>query len=88
MLGGVFGIVTILLLTFYMLVESREIFARSSCGCFPRRERARVAAISATVTAKVSAWLGGQLLLALIIGLTSAHRPVARWACRTSTCSR
>ena len=31
-----------------------------------------MAAVSATVTEKVSAWLGGQLLLGGIIGLTSA----------------
>ncbi len=69
--GGLFGVITVLLLTFYMLVESREIrsfFVR----LFPRRERSRVAAISATVTEKVSAWLGGQVLLSLVIGLTSA----------------
>lgn len=68
--GGVFGLITVLLLTFYMLVESREIrsfFVR----LFPHRERARVAAISDTVTQKVSAWLGGQLILSMIIGLTS-----------------
>jgi len=38
---------------------------------FPRRQRARVATVSQTVTQKVSAWLGGQLLLSLIIGVTS-----------------
>jgi predicted PurR-regulated permease PerM len=69
--GGVFGLITILLLTFYMLVESREIFS-FFVRLFPRRQRARVAAVSQTVTQKVSAWLGGQLLLSLIIGLTSA----------------
>jgi predicted PurR-regulated permease PerM len=69
--GGIFGVITLLLLTFYMLVESREItsfFVR----LFPRHQRPRVAAVSATVTAKVSAWLGGQLLLSMIIGVTSA----------------
>jgi predicted PurR-regulated permease PerM len=70
-LGGVFAIVTIVLLTFYMLVDSQNIFA-FFVRLFPRRHRAQVASISATVTAKVSAWLGGQLLLALVIGSTSA----------------
>lgn len=69
--GGVFGIITLLLLTFYMLVESREIFS-FFVQLFPQKQRPRVAALSATVTGKVSAWLGGQVLLALIIGLTSA----------------
>jgi predicted PurR-regulated permease PerM len=69
--GGVFGIITLLLLTFYMLVESSEIFA-FFVKLFPPDERGRVAAVSATVTEKVSAWLGGQLLLGGIIGLSSA----------------
>jgi predicted PurR-regulated permease PerM len=68
--GGVFGLITILLLTFYMLVESRGIFS-TFVQLFPRRQRARVATVSQTVTQKVSAWLGGQLLLSLIIGVTS-----------------
>jgi predicted PurR-regulated permease PerM len=69
--GGVFGLITVLLLTFYMLVESREILS-FFVRLFRPRQRARVAGVAATVTEKVSAWLGGQLLLALVIGLTSA----------------
>jgi predicted PurR-regulated permease PerM len=70
-LGGLFGTVTLILLTFYMLVDSKDIFS-FFVKLFPRQRRAQVAAISGTVVSKVSAWLGGQLLLALIIGLTSA----------------
>lgn len=69
--GGLFGVITVLLLTFYMLVESREIrsfFVR----LFPIPQRKRVAAVSSTVAEKVSAWLGGQVILSVIIGLTSA----------------
>ena len=74
--GGVIG-VTILLLTFYMLVESREIFS-FFVRLFHRRTSGRAwPPLSATVTSKVSAWLGGQLLLSLIIGLTSA---IGLWA--------
>jgi predicted PurR-regulated permease PerM len=69
--GGVFGLITLLLLTFYMLVESREILS-FFVRLFRPRQRARVAGVAAAVTEKVSAWLGGQLLLALVIGLTSA----------------
>jgi len=69
--GGLFGVITLLLLTFYMLVESREIFS-FLVRLFPRHQRARVAIVSNTVTQKVSAWLGGQMVLSLIIGLTSA----------------
>jgi predicted PurR-regulated permease PerM len=74
--GGLFGVITILLLTFYMLVESRELFS-FFVRLFPKRERKRVAMISSTVTEKVSAWLGGQLILSLVIGGTSA---IALWA--------
>jgi predicted PurR-regulated permease PerM len=69
--GSVFAVITLLLLTFYMLVESRQIFA-FFVKLFPPDERNRVATVSATVTDKVSAWLGGQLLLGGIIGLSSA----------------
>jgi predicted PurR-regulated permease PerM len=74
--GGLFGVITILLLTFYMLVESRELFS-FFVRLFPVHERRRVANISKTVAEKVSAWLGGQMLLSLVIGVTSA---IALWA--------
>jgi predicted PurR-regulated permease PerM len=70
-IGGLFGVITILLLTFYMLVESREILS-FFVRLFPVRQRRRVATVSHAVTQKVSAWMGGQLLLSLVIGLTSA----------------
>jgi predicted PurR-regulated permease PerM len=70
-LGGVFGVITLVLLTFYMLVESKQIF-RFFVRLFPKNNRQRVTAILETVVSKVSAWLGGQLLLASVIGTTSA----------------
>ena len=39
---------------------------------FPRRDRDRVSEISELVAVKISAWLGGQMLLGLIIGTMSA----------------
>ena len=69
--GGVFGTITLLLLTFYMLVESREILS-FWVRLFPAKQREHVRSLSATVSGKVSAWMGGQILLALIIGVTSA----------------
>jgi predicted PurR-regulated permease PerM len=74
--GGIFGFITILLLTFYMLVESRELFT-FFVRLFPVKDRTRVGDISKTVTQKVSAWMGGQLLLSFIIGVTSA---IGLWA--------
>jgi predicted PurR-regulated permease PerM len=69
--GGVFGVITILVLAFYLLVDSGglvNVFLR----LFPREKRAQVQDACRRVTAKVSAWLGGQLLLAAIIGSTAA----------------
>ena len=69
--GGIFGLFTILILTFYLLVDADGI--RSSfLRLFPRGRRSQVAKASAEVTVKVSAWLNGQLLLAAIIGSTAA----------------
>ncbi len=69
--GGLFGLVTILLLTFYILVESQSIFD-FFVRLFPRDRREKVAEVSELVTTKVSAWLGGQIFLGFIIGATSA----------------
>lgn len=69
--GGLFGLFTILILTFYLLVEA-EAIRSSFLRLFPRQRRAQVAKASAEVTVKVSAWLNGQLLLAAIIASTAA----------------
>lgn len=71
LLGGLFGLLTILILTFYLLVESDALHS-TFLRLFPRRSRARAAEVSREITLKVSAWLGGQLLLGTIIGITSA----------------
>jgi predicted PurR-regulated permease PerM len=70
-LGGLFGLLTILILTFYLLVES-EALHNTFLRLFPRRNRERAAEASREVTVKISAWLSGQLLLGMIIGVTSA----------------
>lgn len=69
--GGIFGVISILLLTFYMLVDSDRVFALF-VRLFPRRDRNRVSDISELVANKISAWLGGQMLLGLIIGTMTA----------------
>jgi predicted PurR-regulated permease PerM len=74
--GGLFGVVTILILTFYMLVDSWSL-RQFTLRLFPRKDRERVDAASRQVMEKVSAWLAGQLLLAGVIGTTSA---VGLWA--------
>lgn len=70
-IGGVVGLVGILLLTFYLLVESQGVFA-VFVRLFPPAQRERVAMVSERVAVKISAWMGGQLLLGFIIGATSA----------------
>ena len=70
-IGGVFGLITVLVLAFYLLVDSSSlilVFLR----LFPREKRAQVNDACRRVTNKISAWLGGQLLLAGIIGSTAA----------------
>jgi predicted PurR-regulated permease PerM len=69
--GGVFGLLTILILAFYFLVDSSSL-VRTFVRLFPRGERPRVEDACLRVSTKVSAWLGGQLLLAAIIGTTAA----------------
>jgi predicted PurR-regulated permease PerM len=69
--GGLFGVVTILLLTFYFLVDSETLF-NLLVRLFPPAQRQQVANVGELVAVKVSAWLGGQILLGFIIGITSA----------------
>ena len=74
--GGIFGLLTILILTFYLLVDADSL-RDTLLRLFPSPQRQRVAAASRDITVKVSAWLGGQLLLGAIIGITSA---IGLWA--------
>ena len=69
--GGIFGLVTILILAFYFLLDS-DLIVRTFVRLFPRGERRRVADACRRVTTKVSAWLGGQLFLAGVIGGSAA----------------
>lgn len=69
--GGLFGLFTILILTFYLLLEADSLHAAFLC-LFPRERRPQVAAASGEATRKISAWLNGQLLLAATIGTTAA----------------
>jgi predicted PurR-regulated permease PerM len=71
LLGGLVGLVTILILTFYFVVESDDIF-RTAVRLVPAPRRRRVTALVGEVGLKVSAWLGGQFLLSGIIGASTA----------------
>jgi predicted PurR-regulated permease PerM len=69
--GGIVGFLTILIVTFYLLIDSRNI-QMTFLRLFPGRARGRVDAITRTITLKVSAWLAGQIFLGAIIGITTA----------------
>jgi predicted PurR-regulated permease PerM len=65
--GGIIGLVTIFILTFYLMVEAESImtaFAR----LFPADLRSDVIEAERQVARKVSAWLNGHLMLALVVG--------------------
>jgi len=62
---------TILILTFYLLVDSDALFDGFG-RLFPREARPRVLDASRKIRTKVSAWLNGQLILAGTIGTTAA----------------
>jgi predicted PurR-regulated permease PerM len=68
---GIFGAVTILILTFYLLLDSRTIFA-GFARLFARADRPRVEHVARQISSKISAWLSGQLILAGSIGLSAA----------------
>jgi predicted PurR-regulated permease PerM len=68
---GVFGtVVTVLILPFYLLLESAALHDGFLRLVKPEN-RARADRVARAVTVKVGAWLGGQLLLALIIGASA-----------------
>jgi predicted PurR-regulated permease PerM len=68
---GILGFVTVLILTFYLLIDSDALFA-GFARLFPRADRPRVEEVSRKISTKVSAWLSGQLFLAGTIGVTAA----------------
>ena len=63
-------IVTVLILPFYLLLESTSL-RNGFLGMFKDENKKRADRIMRAMTVKVGAWLGGQLLLAAIIGTTA-----------------
>lgn len=70
-IGGLFGLVAILILAFYLLLDAENL-VRVFVRLFPPAERPRVESACRRVAGKVSAWLGGQLLLGGVIGGSAA----------------
>jgi predicted PurR-regulated permease PerM len=70
-LGGIFGLVTILILSFYLLLEAESMFQYVS-RFIPSSRRGDVSTAARQAVAKVSAWLGAQFLLAGVMGTFTA----------------
>jgi predicted PurR-regulated permease PerM len=66
-ISGIVAFVTILILTFYMLVGKESIGTYVS-NFIAEEKRDRVAAISGKISGKMSQWLGGHLFLMLVVG--------------------
>lgn len=71
LLGGAFGIIAILGLSFYLLIESADLFA-AMLRVFPREQRPTIRLAAGQIAAKVSSWLAMQAMLAILIGTTTA----------------
>jgi predicted PurR-regulated permease PerM len=70
-IGGLFGVITTLILTFYLLIEAETIF-RFVSRFVPAPQRAHFASASRDAVIKVSAWLGAQFILAGVMGTFAA----------------
>ena len=71
LIGGVFGLITILILTFYLLIEAGAMF-EYLVRFVPRGRRADLATAARQGVAKVSAWLRAQFILAGVMGTFAA----------------
>jgi predicted PurR-regulated permease PerM len=69
--GGIFGVITVLILSFYFLVEARAMF-EYIVRFVPEGRRGEVAEAARESVAKVSAWLRAQALLAGVMGTFAA----------------
>jgi predicted PurR-regulated permease PerM len=70
-IGGVFGLITILILSFYLLIEAEPLF-QYLIRFVPADERGAVETAALVAVRKVSAWLRAQLVLAGVMGLFAA----------------
>jgi predicted PurR-regulated permease PerM len=71
LIGGVFGLITILILTFYLLIEAGSMF-EYIVRFVPARRRDDLAIAARQAVTKVSAWLRAQFVLAGVMGTFSA----------------
>ena len=71
LIGGIFGLITILILTFYLLIEAGSMFDYL-VRFAPAGRRDDLAVAGREAVAKVSAWLRAQFVLAGVMGTFSA----------------
>lgn len=71
LVGGIVEIVTVLILTFYILMDGPRVSTELS-RAVPLRHRTRVLAVARDVTSRVSAWLQGNLIIGAIMGSATA----------------
>ena len=71
LVGGFFGLIVIIVLSFYLLNESKQFFA-GFLPLFPREWRHEVRRLTVELTNKVGSWMIGQIMLCSIIGATTA----------------
>lgn len=69
--GGLFGLITILILSFYLLIEAESLF-NYVARLVPAAPRARLTTASRHAVTKVSAWLRAQFILAGVMGTCAA----------------
>ena len=71
LIGGIFGLITILILTFYLLIEANTMF-EYLVRFVPPGRRGDVALAARQGVSKVAAWLRAQVILAGVMGTFSA----------------
>ena len=71
LVGGMFGLITILILTFYLLIETNAMF-EYFVRFVPAGRRSDVSVAARQAVTKVSAWLRAQFVLAGVMGVFSA----------------
>jgi predicted PurR-regulated permease PerM len=71
LVGGVFGLITIVILSFYFLIEAESLF-QYAIRFVPSRHRGHVATAARDSVAKVSGWLRAQMSLAALMAMSAA----------------
>jgi predicted PurR-regulated permease PerM len=70
-LGGVTAVITVLVFTFYMLLQGAEI-KQAFIAVFPPAERARIIVVLDRIGAKFGGWLRAQMLLSVSVAVPVA----------------